>query len=141
VRQCLLAQLSPLSNAQRFGMIGLLLFVWLNVVVLRAISHGDNIAYTKEALWQAANVQMALSILWALCALLLMHIARKLSSRNFWFCGAALLVLVVLKLFLKDLTDSGTLTRIMSFLVVGGIMLCIGYIAPLPAKDDSATTH
>lgn len=141
VRQGLLAQLSPLSNAQRFGMIGLLLFVWLNVVLLRAISHGNNIAYTKEALWQAANVQMALSILWALCALLLMHIARKLSSRNFWFCGAALLVLVVLKLFLKDLTDSGTLTRIMSFLVVGGIMLCIGYIAPLPAKDDSATTH
>lgn len=141
VRQGLLAQLSPLSHAQRFGMIGLLLFVWLNVVVLRAISHGDHIAYTKEALWQAANVQMALSILWALCALLLMHFARQLSSRNFWFCGAALLVLVVLKLFLKDLTDSGTLTRIMSFLVVGGIMLCIGYIAPLPAKDDSATTN
>lgn len=141
VHQGLLAQLSPLTRGQRFGMIGLLSFVWLNVVVLRALSHGENISYSRDALWASASVQMSLSILWALCALLLMHFARKLSSRTMWFCAAALLVVVVLKLFLKDLTDSDTLTRIMSFLVVGGIMLCIGYIAPLPVKADSTASQ
>jgi uncharacterized membrane protein len=45
--------------------------------------------------------------------------------------------LVVLKLFVIDLSGTGSIGRIISFLVVGLLMLVIGFFAPLPPK----TTH
>jgi len=52
-----------------------------------------------------------------------------------WVIGAALLAAVVLKLLLVDLSGTGTVTRIVSFIGVGVLMLVIGYVAPLPAKE------
>ena len=49
-----------------------------------------------------------------------------------WMAGAVLLGIVVLKLFVVDLSNVGTLARIVSFLVVGVLMLVIGYVSPLP---------
>ena len=40
----------------------------------------------------------------------------------------------MLKLLLVDLSGSGTVTRIVSFIGVGVLMLVIGYVAPLPSK-------
>ena len=39
------------------------------------------------------------------------------------------------KLLLVDLAGTGTVTRIVSFIGVGVLMLVIGYVAPLPAKE------
>ena len=52
--------------------------------------------------------------------------------RQIWFVGAALLGIVVAKLLLLDLSQSGTLTRVISFIGSGAVMLVIAYIAPLP---------
>ncbi|MCK5193239.1 MAG: DUF2339 domain-containing protein, partial [Desulfobulbaceae bacterium] len=41
---------------------------------------------------------------------------------------------VVLKLFMVDLEDIGTIARIVSFVVVGLLMLLIGYLSPLPPR-------
>jgi uncharacterized membrane protein len=38
----------------------------------------------------------------------------------------------VAKLFFVDLAGSGSVSRIVSFLAVGGLMLLIGFFAPLP---------
>jgi uncharacterized membrane protein len=46
--------------------------------------------------------------------------------------GAALLAVVVAKLFFIDLSHVGALARIVSFLGVGVLMLVIGYLSPLP---------
>ena len=46
--------------------------------------------------------------------------------------GAGLLALTVLKLFFIDLSGTGAIGRIVSFLVVGLLMLLIGFFAPLP---------
>jgi uncharacterized membrane protein len=51
--------------------------------------------------------------------------------------GAALLGAVVLKLIAVDLSGSGTVTRIISFIGVGVLMLVIGYVAPLPGKENA----
>ncbi|RYZ97432.1 MAG: DUF2339 domain-containing protein, partial [Moraxellaceae bacterium] len=115
--------------------IGAMLFVWLNVVTLRAMHHYENIPYTADHLWNAAQVQMALSILWAACALVIMNFSRRLQQRTLWMVGAGLIGLVVLKLFTKDLTGTGTLARIVSFMVVGGFMLLIGYLSPIPSRS------
>ena len=49
-----------------------------------------------------------------------------------WIVGATLIGLVVLKLFLVDLSAAGTVGRIISFIAVGILMLVIGYFSPLP---------
>lgn len=121
----------------RYGILGGAVFVWLNIVVLRSAHHLGNIAYSMPVLWNSPEVQMALSILWTLCALAIMNLTRRYQDRKLWLLGAALLAMVVLKLFTQDLSGSGTLARIMSFLVVGALMLLIGYLAPMPPKVPS----
>lgn len=122
----------------RYGVIGLMGFAWINVVLLRAIHQYAHIDYVAEVMWNSVTVQMALSILWAICALVVMNLSRRLQERKLWMLGAGLLGCVLLKLFTKDLTGTGTLARIVSFMVVGGLMLLIGYLSPIPAKAKLA---
>jgi len=129
-----LLNLARAAPAWRHGLPAAALFLWLNVVVLRAMHHATDLPYRMTVLWQAAEVQTALSILWTCCALLVMALARKRQSRSLWIVGALLLVAVVCKLFTQDLSDTGTLARIVSFMVVGGLMLLIGYLSPMPAR-------
>lgn len=128
---------SFISGRVLAGLLGLMLFVWINTVTLRAISHYQYISYDFDSLWNAGQVQMALSILWAICALGVMNLSRRLQMRELWLIGGGLLALVVLKLIFKDLTNSGTLERIVSFMVVGGLMLLIGYLSPIPSKSKA----
>lgn len=127
----------------RYGAIGLLGFVWINLVLLRAIHQYADVEYVSYVMWDSIVVQMSLSILWAICALVIMNLSRRWQERKLWMLGAGLLGLVLLKLFTKDLTGTGTLARIISFMVVGGLMLLIGYLSPIPAKvkpiNDSKT--
>lgn len=123
----------------RYGAIGLLGFAWINVVLLRAIHQYTGVEYVSHVMWDSIVVQMALSILWAICALVVMNLSRRWQERKLWMLGAGLLGLVLLKLFTKDLTGTGTLARIVSFMVVGGLMLLIGYLSPIPAKAKSTT--
>jgi uncharacterized membrane protein len=122
----------------RYGVIGLLSFAWINVVLLRAIHQYAGVEYVSHVMWDSVVVQMALSILWAICALVIMNLSRRWQERKLWMLGAGLLGLVLLKLFTKDLTGTGTLARIVSFMVVGGLMLLIGYLSPIPAKAKAA---
>src|SRR5690606_10155728 len=103
-------------------------FACINVVMLRAIHHYTGVEYRFATLWESITVQMALSILWTLCAVLIMHLARYRQQRPLWIAGAGLLVIVVIKLFTRDLTGTGTLARIISFMAVGGLMLLVGYL-------------
>lgn len=121
-----------------YGLIGILGFVWINVVLLRAIHQYAGIDYVPYTMWNSAVVQMALSILWAVCALVIMNISRRIQMRELWMIGMGLLILIVIKLFTKDLSGAGTLAGIVSFMVVGGLMLLIGYLSPIPAKNKSA---
>ncbi|MEN0037430.1 MAG: DUF2339 domain-containing protein [Cellvibrio sp.] len=122
----------------RYGVIGALGFVWINIVLLRAIHHYTGVAYVPHIMWDSVVVQMVLSILWAICALIVMNLSRRLQNRSLWMLGAALLGLVLVKLFTKDLMGTSTLARIASFMAVGGLMLLIGYLSPIPAKAKLA---
>jgi uncharacterized membrane protein len=61
-----------------------------------------------------------------------MVFGNKTNIRYVWLVGAGLLGIVVVKLFLVELNNVGTVGRIISFIAVGGIMLVIGYLTPLP---------
>ena len=55
--------------------------------------------------------------------------------KKIWI-AAALLGVVVAKLFLVDLADRGGLFRIISFLSVGVLLLLVGYFSPVPPRQD-----
>jgi uncharacterized membrane protein len=53
------------------------------------------------------------------------------------------MAVVVAKLFLVDLGNTGTLARVVSFLGVGVLLLVVGYFAPVPprAAAEPAASH
>ncbi len=112
-----------------------LAFVWLNSIVLRTIHHWFDIPYVAHELFNSIVVQAAFSLVWTLAAMALMVYATRKMDRRPWFVGAALLAVVVGKLLLLDLANSGTVARIVSFLSVGVLLMIIGYIAPVPPGD------
>jgi uncharacterized membrane protein len=111
-------------------------FCWLNAVLFRTMHHWHGIPYRLHDLLSDTSVQAALSIFWSLLALGAMLWANRSGQRVVWFGAAALMAVVVVKLFLVDLAHIGTVARIVSFLVVGGLMLVIGYFSPLPPAAE-----
>jgi uncharacterized membrane protein len=109
-------------------------FLWLNAVVARAVHFWGDVPFSVEALHRSVVFHASLSILWSVTALGVMVGAARVGSRDVWSVGGALLGLVVAKLFVVDLAGTGTVARIISFLVVGVLMLLIGYLSPLPPR-------
>lgn len=113
-----------------------LAFWWLNSLLIRTLHHWAGTPLWESGALDSALVQTSLTVLWTLSALVTMlYATRKASAtqaRRLWMVGAALLAAVVLKLFVVDLASVGTLQRIVSFLAVGGLMLVIGYVSPMP---------
>jgi uncharacterized membrane protein len=114
-------------------------FLFLNGVLLRTIHHWTGIPYQIETLLRQDLVQVALSIFWTVLALVAMVLAAQNGLRVLWSCGAALMGVVVIKLFLVDLANVGGVERIVLFIAVGILMLVIGYFSPLPPKQRQAT--
>ena len=110
-------------------------FVWLNAVLVRAFHHYGGVPYRVDAWLGSLAVQTGITLLWTAMALATMWLGARRASRAPWVAGAALLGAVVLKLLIVDLSGSGSVTRIVSFIGVGVLMLVIGYVAPLPAKE------
>jgi len=112
----------------------------LTGMVLRACHHYVGVAWDFDALYASWPTQAALSITWALCGVLAMVLGHGRALRPLWMAGAALLGVVVLKLFFVELADRGGLFRIVSFIGVGALLLLVGYFAPVPpARPEAAT--
>lgn len=120
------------------GLLTLIAFAWLNVLVLRALHQYMNVPYTLGGVAASTLAQTSLTIFWTTLALLGMAWATRSGRRTVWLCGATLLGLVLLKLFLVDLSRTGTVLRIVSFLGAGVLMLIIGYLSPIPPRRPEA---
>jgi uncharacterized membrane protein len=103
-------------------------------MVLRVCHHWAGVAWTPHALYASWLVQAALSITWGLCGVAVMVLAHRSAQRVVWVAGAALLGVVVLKLFFVELANQGGLFRIVSFIAVGALLLLVGYFAPVPPR-------
>ncbi len=111
-------------------------FVWLNAMLVRGFHHYAGVPYHVDAWIASLAVQTGITLLWTAIALVAMWLAASRGVRVPWVAGASLLAAVVAKLLLVDLSGSGSVTRIVSFIGVGILMLVIGYVAPLPAKES-----
>jgi uncharacterized membrane protein len=120
------------------AMLAVSIFMVANAAVARAVHHLAGVAYTLPALVRSALFEAAIAILWGVTALAVMSYASRRGVRQLWFAGAGLLVLLIAKLFFVDLSGTGTVGRIVSFLATGGLMLLIGYVSPIPPREEAA---
>ena len=113
-----------------------LTFIWLNAVLLRTLHQWFAVPFTFDRLMESTLVQSSLSIFWATLALAAMLVAARKQERVPWLVGATLMGVVIAKLFLVDLSRTGSVERIVSFVGVGLLMLIVGYYSPLPPAKD-----
>nr|WP_314524534.1 DUF2339 domain-containing protein [uncultured Pseudomonas sp.] len=116
------------------GVVGISLFAFFTALVMRTAHHWGGVPFYLDALLESMLVQAGLSIVWTLIALGLMIGGHLRHRREVWLIGAALIAVVVAKLFFVELSNRGGLARIVSFIGVGGLLLVVGYFAPLPPK-------
>ncbi|NHC03574.1 DUF2339 domain-containing protein [Acinetobacter sp. 187] len=120
------------------AMLMVLSLLWLSsYIVLRGLHVYLHTPYNAVAIWDNATIQLSLTLLWVSLAFITMSIATRQQLRSLWILGGSILLIVTLKLVLLDLSHVGTLTRVISFLGAGLVMLIIAYIAPMPESDKS----
>ncbi|MFP5348793.1 MAG: DUF2339 domain-containing protein, partial [Gammaproteobacteria bacterium] len=127
----------PWAPAPMFVGLGAVAFAWINAALFRALHHAANIPYELRPMLASMLVQATLSLFWTVLAFTLMWLAGRTRLRYLWMLGAGLLGVVVVKLFLVDLSSSGTVERIVSFVGVGVLLLVIGYLAPVPPAGNA----
>ena len=99
--------------------------------------HFAGVPYDVDSLAASTTFQSALSIVWGIAGLAAMIVGARARAAQRLARGAALMTVVVAKLFLVDLGNTGTLARVVSFLGVGVLLLVVGYFAPVPPRADA----
>ena len=124
--------------APLFCVVGLVL---LSMEVARGVHHFADVPFTAAALGGSAIFQAGLSLVWGTAGLAGMVIGAVQGRREVWIGGAFVMGIVIVKLFVVELGNVGTLSRVVSFLGVGLLLLVVGYLAPVPkarVEDESA---
>jgi len=124
------------DNRMALAALGGAAFVLVNFALLRAVHHLAQVRWDPDVMFASDTVQASLSLFWGLLGLVLTFVASRRASRLLWMVGAALLGVVVLKLFLIDMASTGTVARIVSFLGAGVLLLVVGYLSPLPPARE-----
>lgn len=114
-------------------------FIWINVDVLRVVHHWAGIDWNYGRLIQADLTQTLMSLIWSVMGLVGTFYAARIKHRQLWIVSALLLAVVVLKLFVIDLSAQDTIERIVSFTGVGLLLTFVGYFSPIPPKAKSET--
>jgi uncharacterized membrane protein len=109
----------------------------VTMTVARTVHHWAGVPYDADSLAASTTFQSALSIVWGVAGLAAMVLGARSRKRAVWVAGAALMTVVVAKLFLVDLGNTATLARVVSFLGVGVLLLVVGYFAPVPPRAEA----
>lgn len=125
---------TPFAGTLEISFSAITIFVWLNGILVRTVHHWGGVPFSFHDLYHSVLLQTSLSIFWSLIALCAMVYATRSALRCVWLAGAGLLAAVVAKLFLADLSGTGSVARIVSFVGVGVLLLIIGYFAPVPPR-------
>ncbi len=113
-----------------------LAFYLLNAEVMRVWHFYMGVKWQLLSLLASIGLQASLSIVWAIVAIALMVTGNQVKQRYRWLLGAGLMAVVVLKLFIVELSNTDSIARIISFIVVGLLLLLVGWFAPLPPEEE-----
>ena len=125
------AMLSTELRARALAIAGVLL---LTAITLRGAHFLGGVPW-GEALRASPLAQAALSITWTLAGIVAMLLGKRRGSRAVWFGGAALMGVVLVKLLLIDRQFMHDLPAIIGVLVVGVLLVAVGYFAPVPPRS------
>ena len=114
-------------------------FLWLNTMWLRLAHHMWHIDFDLSDMTQSRLVQTGVAILWSVTGLSCMIMGARKKMRSIWIAGAIVMAAVVIKLFMFDLANTGTVERIVSFMSVGLLLLIVGYFSPVPPVEEQET--
>jgi uncharacterized membrane protein len=112
--------------------LGALALFLLTMIVARSVHRYADVPFVLARLIDSDIFQAALSIIWGSAAIGAMIVGARKANRWVWLAGAALMGAVVIKLFIVELGNTGTVERVVSFLGVGILLLVVGYVAPVP---------
>ena len=132
-------QLQDLVDARWSPALAAVGVVLATVETARTVSHWLDVPWQLESLWDTTELQTSLSILWAVIGLSAMVAGVRTARRAVWVAGASWMAVVVVKLFLVDLSSLTALGRVVSFIVVGVLLLIVGYLAPVPPAAPGET--
>jgi len=107
--------------------------VLLTSITLRGAHFLGGVPWS-DALWDSPLAQAALSITWTLAGIAAMLLGKRRNSRAVWFGGAVLMGVVLVKLLLIDRRFLHDLPAIIGVLVVGVLLVAVGYFAPVPPR-------
>lgn len=124
----------PFDRRGLTAVVAAMAFIWLNAALIRTLHHNFGAPITPYGMAHSTLVQASISIFWGVLGFAAMTCAARRRWRYVWMVGAGLMIVVVAKLFLVDLSNVGTIARITSFLTVGALLLVTGYLAPLPPR-------
>ena len=127
---------SGTAKRQYAALLNGLAFIVLSAGVMRLWHFFDGIRWRLDYLLASFGLQASLSVVWAVTAIVLMVGGNRNGRRSRWLTGATLMAVVVVKLFLVELGNSGGIARIVSFIAVGLLLLLVGWFAPVPPKEN-----
>lgn len=113
--------------------------VLLTAITLRGAHFLGGVAWS-QALMESPLAQAALSIVWTVAGIAAMLLGKQRGSRGIWIGGAALMGIVILKLLLIDRQHLQALPSIIGVLVVGVLLVGVGYFAPAPPRVTGEST-
>ena len=128
------------GRADGRGMLALVVaagLVLLSMEVARGVHHFAGVPFTAADLAASAIFQAGLSLVWGVAGLAGMVAGAMRERREVWIGGAVVMGLVIVKLFIVELGNVDTLSRVVSFLGVGLLLLVVGYFAPVPKGGNS----
>jgi len=128
------AMLSAEFRARALAAAGVVL---LTAVTLRGAHFLGGVPWS-DAMWTSPLAQAALSITWTLAGIAAMLLGKRRGSRAVWFGGGALMGVVLVKLLLIDRQFMHDLPAIIGVLVVGILLVAVGYFAPVPPRTVAA---
>ncbi len=105
-----------------------------SMATLRAVHHWHGEPWSPGLLDSGVS-QSALTVVWSLLGVGSMWLASHRARRPLWIGGFALMILVCAKLVLVDRHYIGNQYGIISFLVVGMLLVGVGYVSPAPPKS------
>lgn len=127
-------------RARGWLLIGLCAFALANVILLRVLHVQQGIAFTPGELAANDTVQTTLSVFWTLVGVVTVMWSSRRHHSALWHMGMGLLAIVVAKLFLVDLAQSGTVERIVSFIAVGLLLMLVGWKSPRPQRAQTVAS-
>ncbi len=105
----------------------------ISIMTLRTVHHWSGEAWSPLILERNVS-QTSLSVVWSVLGVCAWVLGSRRGSRPIWLAGALLMGVVLAKLFFVDRRYMGDLPGIVSFVVVGALMVGVGYVAPSPPR-------